>query len=275
MALGSAIANPVRSARVLGTVERMLRQSDASLTASVRSFLGRSTTAAERAARRALQAGQTAARVSYRGVQAYEARVRELSLHRDASRLTTDLAQGTRDLTQHAPQLTAALQTTAARATTYLQQQQPRGRVLPGTLIPNHDALPSRPEMDRFLRIARAVDDPSSVLEDLRNRTLTPEAVQAIREVYPQLYQRMVRTVAEELSRPGARPSYQDRIQLGTLLGVPTDPSLTPATLALLQQSLEAVQQQAAQQTNPGQAPDLSSNMATGMDRVEARRATA
>lgn len=274
-ALGSAVANPVRSARVLGTIERMLRQTDTGITASVRAFLGRSTTAAERAAARALRAGEVGARLSYRGVQAYEARVRELSLHRDATRLSQDIARSTADLTHPAPRLTAALQTTAARATAYLQQQQPRGRVLPGTLVPSQNALPSRAEMDRFLRIARAVDDPASLMDDLRHRTLTPEAVQAVRQVYPQLYALIVRTVAQELSRPGAHPSYQDRLQLGTLLGIPTDPSMTPGILTALQQSHEATQAQAAQEQSARQAPDLSGMMATGMDRVEARRATA
>jgi hypothetical protein len=93
----------------------------------------------------------------------------------------------------------------------------------------------SADEQARFLRYARAVNDPSTVVEDMERGALTREAVEAVRVVYPSLYRQMQGTALRRLADLRKPMAYPQRVQLSLLLGVPADPSLAPETLSQLQ----------------------------------------
>ena len=269
--VAAQLANPARAIRILQTIRRMTRQMDGRILSSVRGFLGRG---ARRTAEWGATAARTTSRAARRGAAAYAERVAELDRHGDPQALSRNVADATAPLTHAAPRTQAAAAQTAVRAVQYLQAQRPRGRTLAGDMRAT-PTPPSQAEMDRFLRIARAVDDPATVLDDLRSRRLTPEAVDAIRAVYPALYRRIVTAVVQEMTDSDARPSYQDRLQLGTLLGIPTDPALTPASLAILQQAHAAAEAAAPPPPSSAMsgrsAPRLSRGLASPSDRTEAR----
>lgn len=88
---------------------------------------------------------------------------------------------------------------------------------------------PSFDEQQKFLRYARAVDDPLSVLDDARRGKLRPEAVEALKAVYPTIYEGLRAQVHEAVAAKGDRLSYSERVRLGRLLDLPTDPSMEPA----------------------------------------------
>lgn len=104
-------------------------------------------------------------------------------------------------------------------------------------LFPDRDlAPPSRSEMDAFLERYHALEDPLSILHGVAEGTLSLEAANAVRSVYPALYGNLVAGIAGVLAE--FKPdeiSYQTRVHLGTLLGMDTDPSLQPGFLAILQ----------------------------------------
>lgn len=266
----SMLANPGRAIQVLQTLRRMSRQADSRIISSVRGFLGRGT---RRASEWGSMAAGTTTRAVRRGAAAYGERVAELDRQAEPRALTRNVADATANLSHAAPGVQSAATRTAVAATSYLQSHRPHGRALAGDL--RAEAVPpSEEQMNRFLRIARAVDDPGTVLDDLRARRLTPEAVDAIRSVYPALYRQIVTTVMRELASDDARPSYQDRLQLGILLGIPTDPSLTPASLSILQSAhAAATAASPPPSASRGQAPNLSRGLSSSSDRTEARAA--
>ena len=132
---------------------------------------------------------------------------------------------------------------------------------------------PSHSEMDRFMRYAGAVDRPESVIDDLRHGRASREAIEALRAVYPSLYQRLVREVTQQLaSDEGAPPSYQHRLQLGLLMGAPVDPTMTPSFMAMLNAGMgPAVAAQATQASAHAKSPDLAPQMSTEADRLANR----
>lgn len=95
---------------------------------------------------------------------------------------------------------------------------------------------PSFDEQQKFLRYARAVDDPLSVLDDARRGKLRPEAVEALKAVYPTIYEGLRAQVHEAVAAKGDRLSYSERVRLGLLLDLPTDPSMEPAAIRAYQQ---------------------------------------
>jgi hypothetical protein len=266
------LASPSASVRMLGAIERLAARTDGQIGTAVRGFFSRGARGARQLSSRA---GDATRRATVGGVEAYAERIARLDSSSDPSRRAAELAESTRQLGRAAPRVMAAVQTRAANADAFLRARRPRS-TLAGSLLPSargRDRQPPRAEIDRFMRYARAVDDPASVIDDLREGRLSREGVEALREVYPALYQRVAAAVTAELARKGSEPSYQDRIQLGLLLGVPTYPSLTPESIALLQSlSPQPPQTRAAPS---GSAPDIAGAYASESDRVSARRAVA
>ncbi len=82
-------------------------------------------------------------------------------------------------------------------------------------------------KVDKYLRAARALENPASVFDDFADGHLNREGVQAIMAVYPQVYSQMTQVALQLASIPGAMSHSQKR-QLGLLLGAPMLPSLNP-----------------------------------------------
>jgi len=109
------------------------------------------------------------------------------------------------------------------------------------------------------------------VLDSLRRGDISREEVETLRAVYPALHARIVEEATRQIVDAAAPLSYQDRIRLGILLGITSDPSLDPATLATLQATYQqTTEQPSPQRTQP--APRVASQLATGTERLEARR---
>ncbi len=75
-------------------------------------------------------------------------------------------------------------------------------------------------DVERLARYVTAIENPLSVLDDWQRGTLTPEAMEAIKSVYPLLYQDIREKVAQELSGTTKPIPYNEQIQLQLLLDV-------------------------------------------------------
>lgn len=81
------------------------------------------------------------------------------------------------------------------------------------------------------------VANPNSMLERAADGSLSLEDVEALQAVYPRIYDEMRQTVIDRLHEIEEMPRYADRMQLGILFDLPTDPSLEPEFIASMQQS--------------------------------------
>lgn len=143
-----------------------------------------------------------------------------------APRRKEQAAQLAQDLDQIAPGLGQA---TAARVEaaqdfllSKLPQRPPRPSLQPSM---EREREPAFDEQQRWLRYVRAVNDPLSVVEDARRGKLRAEGVEALRTVFPTLYEGLRSQVQAAVAERDSRLSYQDRLRLGQLLDLPTDPS--------------------------------------------------
>jgi hypothetical protein len=140
---------------------------------------------------------------------------------------------------------------------------------------PNLGALTNQSKPDpvqlyEFARRVEAIDKPQSILRDLENGTLSTAAIEAVRDVYPTLYAGMQAQVLDRLGDTEALLHYEDRIRLGILFELPTDPTLRPEYLRLTQQTY-AVQNQPTPAPKPS-APGPSArakSLQTVADQLE------
>ena len=131
--------------------------------------------------------------------------------------------------------------------------------------------------MERWLRKARVVEDPASVVRDLEAGRLSRDGVDALRTVYPARYEALRQSLLDAIgeqagSGKGLQMPYQDRLQLGLLLDLPTDATLDPELMRAVQATYtpeaEAAQQAAARPT-PQKAPDVARHFADASERLE------
>jgi hypothetical protein len=152
------------------------------------------------------------------------------------------------------PSTAAAVKSVVQRGADFLASKLPR-RPLPEG-VPAAIAKASQPspdEISRFMRYARAVDDPLQVLEDARAGKLSAESVEAVKAVYPSVYQAIVETVQENLLARAKPLSWAEEVQLATL-GIPVNDNLRPDAIKLFQDAY----------TSPAASPGPSAPVRSG-----------
>ena len=178
------------------------------------------------------------------------------------------------NLQSSAPETYQQVRQVAGRAMVFLDSKLPRRTDNVNPFIkksyPNSDQ-----EIYKFKKYVQAVQDPMSVLKDLNNGNLSREGIEAVRYVYPILYQEMQSSVYDSLEKAGGETSYYQRLQLGILMDMPTDLALEPQAIQGLQalykeaqvsQSGGAITAAAAKQL------DLSESQATELEKVSNRK---
>lgn len=201
-------------------------------------------------------------------------RVRELQAQSQAVR--SELAQQTAWMSQRAPVAQQAAIGTALRTIDYLTAAMPKGMAKATPFAP--ELPPSRQQMQEWLGRLKAVENPTSILDDLAKGKLTPEAVEAVREVYPETFADIQAQVLDQLSRleaSGKRPTYAKRVQLGLLLGIPSDPTMLPEVMSAIQAQYQAkpdAVREGAVAPAPGRAPNFAKAFQSDSQELEARQ---
>ncbi len=187
---------------------------------------------------------------------------------RNEQQASDDVKETAAAVSDAAPNATVAAANTAARAQAYLASQLPRDGVPGSAMGPPPEA--SAMEVDSWLRKLKAVEDPSSILDDLTDGKLSRDSVEAVKAVYPALYEQMRGDVMgriNDMQAEGKQLPYRERIDLGTLLDIPTDPMLRPDVMATIQASYE--QQNEPQATPEKKVPDLAGAYETESEQTE------
>ncbi|MEI9950799.1 MAG: hypothetical protein WDO74_17920 [Pseudomonadota bacterium] len=119
------------------------------------------------------------------------------------------------------PKLSQAATITAANGAAYLASQIPGGTRSPTVFSPLKRSTPSDLEIRQFAQKWAAVSNPLGVIDDLRKGTVTHAQVDAIKAVYPALYEQIQASTLEklrDLDAAGKTIPFQDRLQLDLFL---------------------------------------------------------
>lgn len=133
------------------------------------------------------------------------------------------------------PRAADQLETIAVRRIEYLSSIMPRRPDIAGGPVGPDRYQPSELEIRSWARSVAAVEDPRGVLERAASGQVTPEDVDALRNVYPELLADFTAQVAAELPALRETLPYVRRLSLSLLTGVAVDPALDPAVLSVLQ----------------------------------------
>lgn len=109
-------------------------------------------------------------------------------------------------------------------------------------------------EMREFLEYVDAIERPLAILDQLEKGRVSPRTVEAVREVYPKLYEDIQREIMTAIEDVETTPPYNARLNLGILFDLPTDAALEPDALQMLQTSANAPGADQAAQNPENQA---------------------
>lgn len=190
--------------------------------------------------------------------------------------LAEQVAQSMLHFSGYAPKTAAAAATTAVRGATFLASKLPPSRVDTNSLTPQFekpDKMASDVEIAKWMKQRDAVNDPVSVLNDVKTGRVSREQIEALKAVYPQIYAQMCEQVQRALIDAKRPLSYEERVRIGVLLDMPTDKTLQPDFINRMQASFG--QPSAATAAPPKQGPsrpiDIASTLSTTTQEVAAK----
>jgi len=173
-----------------------------------------------------------------------------------------------------APQTYDKLREVSSRALSFLNTKLPRKTLGVNPFIKKSYPL-SDQEIYKFKRYIKAIQNPLSVLEDLKKGLVSREGIEAVQFVYPTVYSEIKSTVYENLKKYGGEMSYDKRLQLGIVMQLPTDLSLEPETINKLQSFYKEAQVSQSGGTITAAAAkqmDLAESQATEIEKVSNRK---
>lgn len=227
MALGKiagVFRRPADTIMQLATVEKMARESEGRVGSALRAFgLGK----------------QSAASIPSISSFARKAdQVRRMVS--DPETLATRIGQNTQGIRSRAPRLADAMTDTTLAGLAILRDKLPPS--LPGDPLDPHYKPPPPPpgQQERWLRYYEAVKDPDSVVESLRDGRVSMEGVEVLQNVYPAKYAQVQQITYQQMAEGKLKNlGHQQRIGLGLLLQLPTDPTLDPGYIAQRQAAFQ------------------------------------
>lgn len=177
-----------------------------------------------------------------------------------------------------APKTAEVLKDKSAQIVNFLYEKMPKD--ISDNLLSKPFARPYEPstmELAKFERYLQVVEAPTTVIDELENGTLTREHVEALRTIYPRLYDRIRTDIMEQVVSKESLP-YKKKIQLGILFDMPTDASMVAENLLALQSNFSPQPeptsgvQGAVNSTAGGVSKlDMASREGTELERVQRR----
>lgn len=157
----------------------------------------------------------------------------------------------TKDVYAFAPNTAQGIQQTMTTAVQFLQSKAPVS-IDPKPLAKKLE--PSRFELAKFEKYYASVENPLSILTQIKGCTVSPEAMESVKTVYPKLYDEMTQSVLEEMNDHVAKNGaesipYKTKLGLSMFLGQDLDHTLDQQSIASNQTSLA---NQAQKQANQG-----------------------
>lgn len=240
----------IRRTQILSAVERSNRKTTNSIQSKLDNFIKKSSlkpsTAAKTTATRAL----IESNLSYdsNGKKPSTKQKAFSNIQENLTKLSSNpemlertVSRRTIHLQNIMPNITSSAVQTATRGMQFLLSKLPKSATQDtiGTMFAKRKFEPSDFQLAKFEKYLNAVENPRSILDDLESGTLTREAAEAVKAVYPNLFQTIQTQVVEKLQDSEKAIPYAKRVQLGILLDLPSDSSLLPKNIALLQSNLQ------------------------------------
>jgi hypothetical protein len=164
-----------------------------------------------------------------------------------------------------APSLQTSMAAVAGRASQYLSANMPCPPSDPNSITPQLDEDPpvSASDLSTYADRVEGVEDPLSLVDDLHDGMISPEKVDAVKTVWPQVFARIQQSTMLALSQTTEPVPFEKRKLLDIALdaGGTIEPSMQPANIEVMRQAFKSVQ--VPQKPRSGKSPKSAQMLAT------------
>jgi hypothetical protein len=179
------------------------------------------------------------------------------------------------NLSTVAPGLHAAMTNVAGRAAQYLQQHLPSPAQDPDSLTPQLKTAPpiSVADLSTYASRVEGVQNPLSILDDLESGRVAAEKIEAIKTVWPQVYESLRRNIFAGLAESKEHIPYQKRVLLDATLegGGALEPSLRPEVRQAMDMATAAMAEEQARRAAPSAQSPLAASMRPRTEAIASR----
>lgn len=177
------------------------------------------------------------------------------------------------ELTGAAPEVMGMAVATLVRRAQYLKDRAPQSPYanLPASVAPQWE--PSAADLDKFNRVREAVEEPAKVLRNMAQGLISPDQVEAMKAVYPAMYEDLRLKISERLMQASKPLTYQQRLGVMAIVG-PKALGMSAQQAQILQQSFAPGQPQpqgGMKGPDGRQTVNQEKNLATQAQRLEGR----
>jgi len=187
--------------------------------------------------------------------------------------LAEALGVNTSRLAEYDPAIQSQVVQKAQAGINYLNSIAPKNPGITDALDPNQEYRASDAEYMKWARSYKVVNQPLSILDDMKQGLLTPDSVKALVAVYPDLHARIMKGVVDESAKTKRPLSFEQKNQLSILAQHPMKSSFNPQFIAAMQKNYQqGSEQQAPRPTAGGMKQlNLAEGSQTNLQRVLSR----
>ena len=154
--------------------------------------------------------------------------------------MANETADNSQHLYQAAPNITQSLHTSLFNGVQFLNSKMPQPPVQMPLSAPWE---PSYNQMSKFNQYYQAVNDPVGILRNVKNGSLTNEAMEALQATSPKLLAEMQSKVLQKMDPEKMRNlPYSQKLSIGKFLNQPLDENMVPAAILSNQMAMNAPQ---------------------------------
>lgn len=175
-----------------------------------------------------------------------------------------------------APGLHAQMAAIVSRGANYLLANMPAPPTDPDSITPQLDTPPPLSETDMHIYANRVegVENPLSLVDDLKHNKASAEKTDAVKTVHPNIFERIRANVFAQLADRKEPVPYHQRLLLDLALdgGGSLEPSLKPQNLRIMDAANRAVAASAKPPPASGRVPKISGLFSTRSAQISAGR---
>jgi len=180
----------------------------------------------------------------------------EIRALRNATRspevVTSRVAEAIGDMPRYAPKIAQAVGSGATRAAAWLQHSLPKEAVPVGPQFTQRKPAPiSDTERIKAANVIETIEDPTVVIDRLRQGSLTREHVATLKYVHPETFAKIQTYLTDHAAELRADMTVQQLTQLSILFGKPLTAAMLPENVRAFQASFT----QGSQAPGPGGGP--------------------
>jgi hypothetical protein len=168
-----------------------------------------------------------------------------------------------------APGVAEALVAKQLQVYQYLANVMPKNPGMPVSIF-SDKWKPADYEVQRFRKVVQVARAPLTILNDMRSGAVTADQVEAVKTLYPRIYESILDEVREQVTAKDTPLTYDQRLKLGHLFGG-SEPTMSPEFVAAMQSPVNKPDEPSNRVRPPGGQVNLSQNHMSESERVASR----